>query len=515
MLDFPAIPDPGNTIESVADSVRSLKHAVETLTSQTGEQGGEAAHVFRQATPPTEFLNGAIWINTASGNQIYAWDPDSGQWMNTTAKPTSGSVDLSPYVLKTGDTMSGTLIAPRFQVDANAAFYSDGNVVWTADAGDYCAYIRAGNYFQWVIGSAQRMSIDGGGAVTAGGSFYANGSCFIGGGDVIVATNNGGGGVYFRPFGPGDGSYQAYVEHTGRFVAENLYSRGAVNFATTLQSYGSDIIMAGSGGYVYFRPHGAGNGGYQCYIQNDGRMVVGGRVFCNGPSNTAGGHVMIDVTDRIYTWGHYNTNSYLDVNIQGGGYGVTFFASDLTMKQDVVPTTTDILPIIEQIDFIDYRWKPYPGDVEAYVDSLLTPTPLMPPPPSDLKVGGYAAQQLQTLKPDWVNVSDSSGKLIPDANVLLSNAFKALQESYAMIKSLQARVDALEANAALPATKILTAAGNGFTLPAGGVWMWFGVSVLNNGRLAGQTESGVSPGGTAIMPPLVGSHWTGFYRRVS
>jgi len=109
VLDFPAIPDPGNTIESVAEAVRAIKFAIETLTSQTGEKGGEAAHIFKQAEPPTEFLNGAIWINTAKGNQIYAYEETSKQWLNTTAQPASGSVDLSPYLLKTGGTITGSL----------------------------------------------------------------------------------------------------------------------------------------------------------------------------------------------------------------------------------------------------------------------------------------------------------------------------------------------------------------------------------------------------------------------
>lgn len=68
---YPAIPDPTPTVESLAESVRVLKMAVELLTAQRA--GGAAAHIFLQETAPTPIQAGDLWI-VPSTSLIRYWN---------------------------------------------------------------------------------------------------------------------------------------------------------------------------------------------------------------------------------------------------------------------------------------------------------------------------------------------------------------------------------------------------------------------------------------------------------
>lgn len=57
---YPSIPDPQPTLESLSESVRMLKLAVEVLTGQ--RSGGAASHHFVQETAPTAIAKGDLWI---------------------------------------------------------------------------------------------------------------------------------------------------------------------------------------------------------------------------------------------------------------------------------------------------------------------------------------------------------------------------------------------------------------------------------------------------------------------
>lgn len=82
MFKIPAIPDPGASLASIADTVRGLKAAVEVLTGQTGQPGDKAAHLYVQGTQPTTAHSGCIWVDTANANKLRVWD--GTQWINVT-----------------------------------------------------------------------------------------------------------------------------------------------------------------------------------------------------------------------------------------------------------------------------------------------------------------------------------------------------------------------------------------------------------------------------------------------
>lgn len=76
---YPAIPDPQPTVESLADTVRALKIAVELLTAQRA--GGAASHTFVQETVPVAIGTGDKWIIPSTGLIRY-WD--GSQWVKLT-----------------------------------------------------------------------------------------------------------------------------------------------------------------------------------------------------------------------------------------------------------------------------------------------------------------------------------------------------------------------------------------------------------------------------------------------
>lgn len=77
---YPSIPDPQNSVESVAETVRALKMAVEMLSGQ--RRGGPAAHVFVQLNTPTAISAGDLWIDPIHNSIIRYWT--GTEWLKLT-----------------------------------------------------------------------------------------------------------------------------------------------------------------------------------------------------------------------------------------------------------------------------------------------------------------------------------------------------------------------------------------------------------------------------------------------
>ena len=70
-ISYPSIPDPNNTLESIGESVRTMKQSVELLTGQrTGVSRG-APRIFVQPATPSTIDIGDLWINTATNKLLY------------------------------------------------------------------------------------------------------------------------------------------------------------------------------------------------------------------------------------------------------------------------------------------------------------------------------------------------------------------------------------------------------------------------------------------------------------
>lgn len=69
---YPSIPDPQNNTESVAESVRALKMAVETMAGQ--RDGGAATRIFTQKDEPKGPKDGDTWLDPTDAGRIRIWN---------------------------------------------------------------------------------------------------------------------------------------------------------------------------------------------------------------------------------------------------------------------------------------------------------------------------------------------------------------------------------------------------------------------------------------------------------
>lgn len=70
-ISYPSIPDPGNTLEGIAESVRTMKQATELLTGQRNGVSKGAPRMFIQTATPSTIDIGDLWVNTATNKLLY------------------------------------------------------------------------------------------------------------------------------------------------------------------------------------------------------------------------------------------------------------------------------------------------------------------------------------------------------------------------------------------------------------------------------------------------------------
>lgn len=69
---YPSIPDPQNTVESLAETVRALKMTVETLAGQ--RDGGRATRAFEQVDEPKNPRIGDTWVDKTDAGRVRLWN---------------------------------------------------------------------------------------------------------------------------------------------------------------------------------------------------------------------------------------------------------------------------------------------------------------------------------------------------------------------------------------------------------------------------------------------------------
>jgi hypothetical protein len=133
------------------------------------------------------------------------------------------------------------------------------------------------------------------------------------------------------------------------------------------------------------------------------------------------GNAMELVLQRFGSGAYVNrplrANGYIEWITDIGSIGTNYFSSDLRKKQNVAPSTRNATEVIEQIEFSQFEFKPEFDDPNHY----------------DI---GLIAQQLQTVEETFVNEM-TDGMLMPNTNVLIPYALKAIKELAARIAKLE------------------------------------------------------------------------------
>jgi len=169
---------------------------------------------------------------------------------------------------------------------------------------------------------------------------------------------------------------------------------------------------------------------YNTYIEDSGGNIRfkyeqgTNRVSCTGSGSRGySGYLLTTSNDSVANC--LRANGYLEWQTDVGAVGTTYFLSDVSLKENIAPSTTVSSDLINDIDFIQFDWKPESGNT-GHVDV------------------GVSAQQLQEVDARLVNeLSDE--RLMVNEPALLAHLGKALQEALAKIEALETRLDALEA----------------------------------------------------------------------
>jgi len=154
------------------------------------------------------------------------------------------------------------------------------------------------------------------------------------------------------------------------------------------------------------------------FIASDGRI--------NMPNNSASrgtsGYPIATSNDSISN--AVRASGYIEWGSDIGAIGTNYFTSDIRKKENIAPSTYSSLGLVEQIEFVEFDWKPDAGE-EGHVQV------------------GVIAQQLQQLDPRLV-AELSDGSLMIKEPALVTHLAKAIQEQQATITALTARIAALE-----------------------------------------------------------------------
>ena len=187
------------------------------------------------------------------------------------------------------------------------------------------------------------------------------------------------------------------------------------------------IRTPGANGALQIENKGTGaidfltNGTTRMFITAAGRINMPNGSASRGTSGypiTTGNDTIANAT---------RASGYIEWASDIGAIGTNYFISDIRKKENIAPSTFSSLSLVEQIEFVEFDWKPNSGE-EGHVQV------------------GVIAQQLQQLDSRLV-AELSDGSLMVKEPALVTHLAKALQEQQAIIKQLQADLAELKSRA--------------------------------------------------------------------
>lgn len=166
---------------------------------------------------------------------------------------------------------------------------------------------------------------------------------------------------------------------------------------------------------------------------NSGGSVGSFQFYPNGRFQSEG---TISLGGRIITWTSV-ASTYLELIVDGTAKGMTFFDSDLTLKENVEDADgSKALSIIEQIRPVSYKFKDY-----TYTHDVHDPDTGKITKATGVQVGdphqfGVIAQEYELIHPEGIRTA-SDGKKSLDPLEILGLLMTACHEQQKMIKDLQ------------------------------------------------------------------------------
>jgi hypothetical protein len=158
----------------------------------------------------------------------------------------------------------------------------------------------------------------------------------------------------------------------------------------------------------------------QMRIDSNGRLDVAQPLMYLGNSQA------MRCSNSAYVQDATRASGYIQFGTTIGAVGVNYFTSDANKKENIQPSTYNSSSLVENIEFVEFDWKPDAGD-EGHVQV------------------GVTAQQLKTLDERLVAELED-GSLMVKEPALITHLAKALQEQIAKVKDLETRVATLEGN---------------------------------------------------------------------
>lgn len=134
MSSYPTIFDPQPTIESVTETVRQLKMAIEQTSGQSGTGGGTPRR-YVQADQPTDPKVGDLWADTSDAGVVRYWngynwvDISSSRFTNLEAKYEDALVSARAAIRRTETAYANALEAFAQVTETIEAYYNDNSAV--------------------------------------------------------------------------------------------------------------------------------------------------------------------------------------------------------------------------------------------------------------------------------------------------------------------------------------------------------------------------------------------------
>lgn len=391
----------------------------------TGEAGLSVSTTTTGGVGSIVYVNGAspYWRYNVGGVQTFRLDGTK------LAPVTAGGLSLGNSTLPFNQIWGNFINTASLQTDAIRLDVADGGETAisvstpTVNGVGTLSYVNtAGSpYWRFNVDSAQKLRID----ATKVAPVTANGMS-LGSSTVPFAS------VYSNYVNTNTIDVNGTIDTTG-FVEVGILGTGDRSSAVDFHSSGlpntinySARILRNAGENGALSTYNNGTGNIVWWINNVAKMTIEGTTgkvyLTSSGSRSSSGWVICSGNDSVANGNRQA--GYIEWTTDIGAVGTNYFVSDVRLKDNVAPSVQSSADLINQIDFIQFDWKPESGN-EGHVDV------------------GVSAQQLQGIDARLVNEL-SDGGLMVNEPALVTHMAKALQEALTKITALEARITALE-----------------------------------------------------------------------